>query len=44
MDLSEPKDCLSKFKSNKWLGVLVLMSIVMSTLLKRKDEKVDDTG
>ena len=32
IDLSKPKDCLSKFKSNKWLGIVLWMSIIMGTL------------
>ena len=38
VDLSKPKDCLSKFKSNKWLGIVLWMSIVMGTLWKSEQK------
>lgn len=34
VDLSDAKDCLSKFKSNKWLGILLWISILTGTLVK----------
>ena len=34
VDLSSPKDCLSKFKSNKWLGIILFLAIVASTWMK----------
>lgn len=41
VDLSEPKDCLSKFKSNRWLGILLWMSIVTGTLWKSEEENTE---
>ena len=37
MDLSSTDDCLAKFKSNKWLGLLLFAGIVGGTLVKKSD-------
>ncbi|XP_028397603.1 4-hydroxybenzoate polyprenyltransferase, mitochondrial-like [Dendronephthya gigantea] len=44
VDLSVPKDCLSKFKSNRWLGIILWMSIVMATLWKSDQENTERAG
>ena len=28
LDIEDPRDCLAKFKSNKWLGLLITFSLV----------------
>lgn len=37
MDISNPDDCASKFKSNKYLGMLLTAGIVLGTLCKKDD-------
>lgn len=32
VNLDEPDDCLNKFKSNQWFGILVLLAIIASTI------------
>lgn len=39
MDLSKSSDCLSKFKSNKWLGLILFASIVGGTLVKKATDR-----
>lgn len=33
VNLSDPSDCLSKFKSNMWMGALPMTGIVVDRLL-----------
>ncbi|KAL9973843.1 hypothetical protein ACROYT_G020349 [Oculina patagonica] len=39
VDLSKSPDCLSKFKSNKWLGLILFASIVGGTLVKKATDR-----
>lgn len=39
VDLSSSSDCLSKFKSNKWLGLILFAGIMAGTLVKMTTEK-----
>ena len=45
VDLSKPSDCLSKFKFNKWLGLILFSGIVAGTLMKKATEgkEIEDT-
>ncbi|EDO49607.1 predicted protein [Nematostella vectensis] len=38
VDLSNDEDCFEKFKSNKWLGLLILTGIIGGGLLKEKKQ------
>jgi len=44
VDLSKSSDCLSKFKSNKWLGLILFASIVGGTLMKKKTDRKETKG
>jgi len=39
VDLSKSSDCLSKFKSSKWLGLILFASIVGGTLVKKSTDR-----
>lgn len=39
VDLSNSADCLSKFKSNKWLGLILFTGVVAGTVVKKTTEK-----
>eukprot|EP00794_Sanderia_malayensis_P018751 gene18753-20642_t len=43
LDIDSPQDCLKKFKSNKHLGLLLLVGIIAGTLYKREPRKKEDT-
>lgn len=34
MNLDKPEDCLAKFKTNKWLGVLIFGAIISGVALE----------
>jgi 4-hydroxybenzoate polyprenyltransferase len=34
VNLDNPKDCMKKFTQNKWIGVIVLLSIILSNFKK----------
>ncbi|XP_074621017.1 4-hydroxybenzoate polyprenyltransferase, mitochondrial-like [Acropora palmata] len=42
VDLSSSADCLAKFKSNKWLGLLLFAGIVGGTALKTSSNNEED--
>lgn len=39
VNLSNSADCLSKFKSNKWLGLILFAGVVAGTIVKKTTEK-----
>lgn len=39
VNLSSSADCLSKFKSNKWLGLILFAGVVAGTIVKKTTEK-----
>ncbi|CAO4369993.1 unnamed protein product [Caenorhabditis nigoni] len=38
VDIDNGADCWDKFKSNSWMGIILFTGIVMSTLLKEKED------
>ena len=42
VDLSNSADCLSKFKSSKWLGLLLFAGIVGGTVLKESSNSKNE--
>lgn len=44
VDLSSTSDCLAKFKSNKWLGLVLFAGIVCGTALKMSQKSGEDQG
>lgn len=39
VNLSNSADCLSKFQSNKWLGLILFAGVVAGTIVKKTTEK-----
>ena len=46
VNLSSSADCLSKFKSNKWLGLILFAGVVAGTIVKKatEKEKIEEAG
>jgi len=45
VDLNNPKDCLKKFKSNKWLGLIIFSAVLAGVLYgdnQSQDEQKDE--
>ncbi|KAK3699886.1 hypothetical protein QZH41_016545, partial [Actinostola sp. cb2023] len=43
VDVNDPNDCLRKFKSNKWLGLLIFGTAMMGILYKENDDRQENT-
>lgn len=41
VDLNNPDDCASKFRSNTQLGFVMFMGIVLGNLLKKEEKSSD---
>lgn len=41
VDLNNPDDCASKFRSNTQLGFVMFLGIVLGNLLKKEEESSD---
>lgn len=44
LDISKSSVCLSKFKSNQWLGLILFASIVVGTLAKKATDRKEKEG
>ena len=42
VNLDNPRDCMSKFISNKWFAALILAGIILDKLLQEPDRVVED--